>query len=96
MTRFMLVVTYILTNNNIQLLNFNFPSIRKKKLIKKLFQVPNAIGFVLASAQLILYSIYKYKSKMLEKSADVMKEESPTQRVKGVTVMQANDEEANL
>jgi solute carrier family 50 protein (sugar transporter) len=58
--------------------------------------VPNALGFVLGSVQLILYSIYKYKSKMLEKSADVMKEEGPTQLVKGVTEMQANDEEANL
>ena len=33
---------------------------------------------------------------MLEKSAAVMKEEGPTQLVKGITVMQANDEEANL
>ena len=58
--------------------------------------MPNAIGFVFGSAQMILYPIYKYKSMMLEKSADVMKEEGPTQLVKGVTEMQANDEEANL
>ena len=48
------------------------------------------------SAQMILYLIYKYKSMMLEKSADVIKKGGPTQLVKGVTEMQANDEEANL
>ena len=67
-----------------------------KKLIKQLFQVPNAIGFVLGATQLILYTIYKNKSKMSVKSRDVMREESPTELVKGAIDMQANDQEINL
>ncbi|KAK1583553.1 hypothetical protein Q3G72_024899 [Acer saccharum] len=39
-----------------------------------LIMVPNAIGFVLGSSQLILYAIYKNKS-MSTKSTDVMEEE---------------------
>ena len=69
---------------------------RKKQLIKKLFQVPNAIGFALGLVQLIIYSIYKYKPKVSDKPEDVMKEEGPTQLVKGIPEVQANDEEAKL
>jgi hypothetical protein len=39
--------------------------------------VPNVVGFVLGAIQLIIYTIYKNKSKMLAKSTDVMKEEGP-------------------
>ncbi|XP_065627840.1 bidirectional sugar transporter SWEET17-like [Quercus suber] len=66
-------------------------------LIKDFFVgVPNAIGFVLGATQLILYTIYKNKSKMSVKSRDVMREESPTELVKGAIEMQANDQEINL
>ena len=78
-----------------QLLNVWFLSILKKKLIKNLFQVPNVLGFLLGSVQLILYSFYKYKSKMLEKSTNVIIEEGPTQIVKGVIEMRVNDEVVN-
>ena len=37
--------------------------------------MPNVVGFVLGAIQLIIYTIYKNKSKMLAKSTDVMKEE---------------------
>ncbi|GMY21766.1 bidirectional sugar transporter SWEET16-like, partial [Fagus crenata] len=39
--------------------------------------VPNVVGFVLGAIQLIIYTIYKNKSKMLAKSTDLMKEEGP-------------------
>ncbi|XP_050277722.1 bidirectional sugar transporter SWEET17-like [Quercus robur] len=66
-------------------------------LIKDFFVgVPNAIGFVLGATQLILYTIYKNKSKMSVKSRDVMIEESPTELVKGAIEMQANDQEINM
>lgn len=77
-----------------QLLNIWFLSILKK-IIKKFFQVPNILGFLLGSVQLILYSFYKYKSKMLEKSTDVIIEEGPTQIVKGVIETRVNDEVVN-
>lgn len=90
----MLGFTYIVTKSGMQLLNIWFLSILKK-IIKKLFQVPNILGFLLGSVQLILYSFYKYKSKMLEKSTDVIIEEGPTQIVKGVIEMQqAKNEQA--
>ncbi|XP_050273920.1 bidirectional sugar transporter SWEET16-like isoform X2 [Quercus robur] len=57
--------------------------------------VPNVLGFLLGSVQLILYSFYKYKSKMLEKSTNVIIEEGPTQIVKGVIEMRVNDEVVN-
>ena len=90
----MLGFSYILTKSGMQLLNVWFLSILKK-LIKKLFQVPNTLGFLLGSVQLILYSFYKYKSKMLEKSTNVIIEEGPTQIVKGVIEMWVNDEVVN-
>ncbi|XP_030958605.1 bidirectional sugar transporter SWEET16-like [Quercus lobata] len=66
-------------------------------LIKDFFVgVPNAIGFVLGATQLILYTIYKNKSKMSVKSRDVMSEESPAELVKGAIEMQGNDQEINL
>ncbi|KAF3454545.1 hypothetical protein FNV43_RR04993 [Rhamnella rubrinervis] len=52
--------------------------------------VPNAIGFVLGSAQLIIYSIYKNKSKR-EKSIATMEEEGSATLVKGVVEMGAFD-----
>lgn len=58
--------------------------------------MPSAIGFALGLVQLIIYSIYTYKSKVSDKPDDVMKEEGPTQLVKGVLEVQANDEEAKL
>ncbi|KAM3704753.1 hypothetical protein ACB098_03G029100 [Castanea mollissima] len=66
-------------------------------LIKDFFVgVPNAIGFVLGATQLILYTIYKNKSKMLVKSMDLTREESPTELVKAAIEMRANDQEINL
>lgn len=58
--------------------------------------MPSAIGFALGLVQLIIYSIYTYKSKVSDKPDDVMKEEGRTQLVKGVLEVQANDEEAKL
>ncbi|XP_075658648.1 bidirectional sugar transporter SWEET16-like [Castanea sativa] len=58
--------------------------------------VPNAVGFALGLVQLIIYAIYKYKSKVSDKPDDVMKEEGPTQLVKVVLEVQVNDEEAKL
>ena len=89
----MLGFTYVLTKSGMQLLNVWFLSILKKKLIKNLFQAPNVLGFLLGSVQLILYSFYK--SKMLEKSTNVIIEEGPTQIVKGVIVIRVNDEVVN-
>ncbi|KAL0006091.1 hypothetical protein SO802_013652 [Lithocarpus litseifolius] len=54
--------------------------------------VPNILGFLLGSVQLILYSFYKYKSKMLEKSTNVIIEEGPAQIVKGAIEIGVNDE----
>ncbi|XP_030957681.1 bidirectional sugar transporter SWEET16-like isoform X2 [Quercus lobata] len=63
-------------------------------LIKDIFVgVPNVLGFLLGSVQLILYSFYK--SKMLEKSTNVIIEEGPTQIVKGVIEIRVNDEVVN-
>lgn len=90
----MLGFTHILTKSGMQLLNILFLSILKK-IIKKFFQVPNILGFLLGTVQLILYSFYKYKSKMLEKSTDVIIEEGPTQIVKGVIEMRVSDEVVN-
>ncbi|XVF06015.1 hypothetical protein REPUB_Repub06bG0011700 [Reevesia pubescens] len=52
-------------------------------LVKDIYiGVPNAIGFVLGSAQLILYVIYKNKS-VSAKSAESMEEEGSAHLVKG-------------
>ncbi|GMY21777.1 bidirectional sugar transporter SWEET17-like [Fagus crenata] len=59
--------------------------------------VPNAIGFVLGLAQLIIYIIYKNKS-ILAKSMEKMEEEGSAHLVKVGIEMGAleDDEEANL
>lgn len=58
-------------------------------------QVPNAIGFVLGSAQLILYSIYKNKSGKEESEEDTKKEEEErsAHSVKGDIYMTVYEEE---
>ncbi|PON44095.1 SWEET sugar transporter [Trema orientale] len=67
-------------------------------LVKDFFiGVPNAIGFILGCAQLVLYSMYKSKTK---KSTETMEEEGSATLVKGAAVeMQAHGgggEEADL
>ncbi|KAE8010259.1 hypothetical protein FH972_006644 [Carpinus fangiana] len=60
--------------------------------------VPNGVGVLLGSAQLILYAVYKNKSNIMStKSTEKMEEESPAHLVKGIIQMQAfheDDEEA--
>lgn len=60
-------------------------------------QVPNSIGFVLGSAQLILYAIYKNKS-ISAKSTEEMEDRSTRGLVKGMIEMRGleDDEEAGL
>ncbi|TXG65174.1 hypothetical protein EZV62_006449 [Acer yangbiense] len=60
-------------------------------LVKDIYiGVPNSIGFVLGSAQLILYAMYKNKSK-LTRSTDVMEEDGLAHIVKRSIEMQAYD-----
>ncbi|KAF7138510.1 hypothetical protein RHSIM_Rhsim07G0192000 [Rhododendron simsii] len=54
--------------------------------------VPNAIGFVLGSAQLILYTIYKNKSPST-KSKEEREEEGSTNLIKHAIEMQGHDED---
>ncbi|KAK9292992.1 hypothetical protein L1049_020975 [Liquidambar formosana] len=54
--------------------------------------VPNAIGFLLGSAQLILYAIYNNKSEST-KSTEAMEEEGSAHLVKGAVKMQVYEEE---
>jgi solute carrier family 50 protein (sugar transporter) len=53
-------------------------------------QVPNAVGFVLGTAQLILYTVYKKKSMS---STDKMEEEGSAHLVKGMIQMRALDKD---
>ncbi|XP_059439588.1 bidirectional sugar transporter SWEET16-like [Corylus avellana] len=60
--------------------------------------VPNGVGVLLGSAQLILYAVYKNKSNIIStKSTDKMEEEGCAHLVKGIIQMQGfheDDEEA--
>ncbi|KAI3896820.1 hypothetical protein MKX03_028326 [Papaver bracteatum] len=61
-------------------------------LVKDFFiGVPNAIGFVLGSTQLIVYTIYKNKA--TEKSMDKLEEEGSTHLVHGTVEMGTYDKE---
>ncbi|XP_011092096.1 bidirectional sugar transporter SWEET16 [Sesamum indicum] len=57
--------------------------------------VPNGIGFLLGSAQLILYWIYKSKT-MPEESEERMEDEGSAHLFKGAIQMQGIDEETNM
>ncbi|KAK1581962.1 hypothetical protein Q3G72_010608 [Acer saccharum] len=60
-------------------------------LVKDIYiGVPNSIGFVFGSAQLILYAMYKNKSKST-RSTDVMEEDGSAHIVKQSIKMQAYD-----
>ncbi|KAL5851011.1 hypothetical protein ACOSQ4_009024 [Xanthoceras sorbifolium] len=64
-------------------------------LVKDIYiGVPNSIGFVLGSAQLIIYVIYKNKSKST-KPPEVMEEEGSIHLVKRCIEMQAYDHDDN-
>ena len=54
--------------------------------------MPNAVGFVLGSAQLILYLIYKNKS-VSAKSTEAMEEEGSVHLVKGGIEMHSLEED---
>lgn len=62
------------------------------KHVRSIDQVPNAVGFVLGTAQLILYTVYKKKS-ISTKSTDKMEEEGSAHLVKGMIQMRALDED---
>jgi hypothetical protein len=60
----------------------------------KHFQVPNGVGVLLGSAQLILYAVYKNKSNIIStKSTEKMEEEGSAHLVKGIIQMQAFHED---
>ncbi|KAI3855170.1 hypothetical protein MKW92_018447 [Papaver armeniacum] len=63
-------------------------------LVKDLFiGVPNAIGFVLGSVQLIMYIIYNNKSKSRKSSMEKLEEEGSPDLVHGVVEMDKYNEE---
>ncbi|KAI3896828.1 hypothetical protein MKX03_028334, partial [Papaver bracteatum] len=63
-------------------------------LIKDFFiGVPNAIGFVLGSVQLIMYIIYNNKSKAKKLSMEKLKEEGSAHLVHGAVKMNKYNEE---
>ncbi|TXG65176.1 hypothetical protein EZV62_006451 [Acer yangbiense] len=65
-------------------------------LVKDIYiGVPNSIGFVLGLAQLILYAIYKNKSKST-KSTDVMEEDGSAHLVKRSIEMRAYDHDDDV
>ncbi|KAI3968124.1 hypothetical protein MKW92_027328 [Papaver armeniacum] len=63
-------------------------------LVKDLFiGVPNAIGFVLGSVQLIMYIIYNNKSKSMKSSMEKLEEQGSPDLVHGVVEMDKYNEE---
>lgn len=57
------------------------------------FQVPNAVGFVLGSAQLILYAVYRNKSRPSATSEERVEEEGSAHAVKRAVEMQVSKDD---
>ncbi|KAJ9681840.1 hypothetical protein PVL29_017959 [Vitis rotundifolia] len=55
--------------------------------------VPNAVGFVLGSAQLILYAVYRNKSRPSATSEERVEEEGSARLVKRAVEMQASEDD---
>lgn len=65
-------------------------------LVKDIYiGVPNAVGFVLGSAQLILYMIYKNKTPLPTKSMDSVKERSAHKVKDGIDMGARGDDHDN-